>query len=286
MKQLPPICFIIGFLAVSADAGPVEAAIMAAMRLSEQPSYSWVATIADDARTYDIHGQTIRGSYSRVKMPVINSVRRRLGRSVTDPQIEMIFRGNVACVIQTERGWKRPDELRRSDFAEGEWSQLTAPSRHAAPLGGYPPMTPNRGSILRAPSSSRRSSGSERNYSNLQLAVSHPHEELGVIVGSHRDFTVEGEVASGTLTDLGAQLLLVRDGQETITPLRASGTFKLWLRNGAVIKYQVRLEGTIEVEMSSGRRQIHVQQITDTVLHDVGTTHFEVPAQAQEKLGA
>ncbi|MGH7956079.1 MAG: hypothetical protein ACREH8_03595 [Opitutaceae bacterium] len=67
---------------------------MAIMRLSDEPSYSWVATVADDARTYDIFGRTIRGGYTHVTMPVINTVRRKLGRSVTDTEIDLIFRGN------------------------------------------------------------------------------------------------------------------------------------------------------------------------------------------------
>ena len=36
-----------------AFAGPREAAIVAAMKLSEQPNYSWTTTVTDDARTYD-----------------------------------------------------------------------------------------------------------------------------------------------------------------------------------------------------------------------------------------
>ena len=44
-------------------------------------------------------------------MPLINSVRRRLGRGATDSQAEIIFRGNVNCVIATDEGWKSVDEL-------------------------------------------------------------------------------------------------------------------------------------------------------------------------------
>ena len=124
----------------------------------------------------------------------------------------------------------------------------------------------------------------ERNYSNLQLAISPPHEELGVIVSSHSEFKVEGDVVSGTLTDLGAQLLLVRDGQHTLTPVRAAGAFKLWLREGAVAKYQVRLEGILSIETPNGRRQIAVHQVTNTIVTAVGTTTFELPEQARLKL--
>jgi hypothetical protein len=131
-----------------------------------------------------------------------------------------------------------------------------------------------------------RRDGKDTPYSNLQLGISHPHEELGVIVGSYQELKVEGDVVTGSLTDLGAQLLLVRDGQKYIEPLRAAGTFKLWLRNGMVAKYQVTLEGVLRIHVQSGRRQVEVHQVTDTVLKDVGTTTLDVPDQARAKLGA
>lgn len=286
MKRLFPVCVAAGCLGSAALAGPVESAIMAAMRLSDQPNYTWVATISDDARTYDVVGRTTRGGFTRVTMPVINSVRRQLGRSVTDTQVEFIFQGNVACVVETEAGWARPDELSRLNLEGAESDNPPATTGHAPLLGGTRSTTGRiHGSVIPAPRPGGGRDARDRAYSNLQLALSHPHEELGVIVSSHVEFKVEGDVVTGTLSDRGAQLLLVRDGQDNITPLRASGTFKLWIRDGMVTKFQVRLEGTLTVQLPSGRRQINVTQYTDTVVKDVGTTVFEVPTQARVKLG-
>jgi hypothetical protein len=92
-------------------------------------------------------------------------------------------------------------------------------------------------------------------------------------------------VVSGTLTDVGARLLLVRDGQKEITPLRATGTFKLWVHNGGVAKFQIRLEGRLLVHAGGSSRQIMVNQTSETVLKDVGKTHVEIPAEAKYKLG-
>lgn len=279
MKRLLAVC-LVTLGAVVMRGGPAESAIMATMRLSEKPNYSWVTVVSDDARTYDIDGKTVRGGFTRVKMPVINSVRRRLGRSVTDTRIDMIFKGNVACVIETDEGWMTPEEL--PPPPETEDDILFSPATGHSPLGA--------GSLAKATVIRRGNKrpdpreNEERNYSNLQLAISPPHEELGVIVGSHQDFKVEGEVVTGTLTDLGAQLLLVRDGQKEIVPLRAAGTFKLWLRDGLVSKYQVRLEGVLTIDTPRGRRQVQVHQISDTTVKDVGTTTFEVPMQARNKL--
>ena len=274
---------LVSWLGVAAlHGGPTDAAIMAAVRLSEKSNYSWVATVSDDARTYDIDGKTVRGGFTRVKMPAINTVRRRLGRSVTDTRIDMIFRGNVACVIETEKGWLTPDELPPPEDAEGDL--LLIPATGHAPIGGSTRGGLGRTTVVRRGKQPDPREREERRYSNLQLAISHPHEELGVIVGSHQEFNVDGDVVTGTLTDLGAQLLLVRDGQKDITPLRAAGTFKLWLRDGLVAKYQVRLEGVLSVDTPNGRRQVEVHQTTDTIVKDVGTTTVDVPAQARVKL--
>lgn len=272
MKWFPVLGCALPFLSPHAGAGPVEDAILAAMRLSEQANYSWVTTVTDDARTYEIFGRTVRGGYSRVKMPVINSLRRQLGRSVTDTQIEFIFRGNVACVVETEHGWRRPDEL-----------PLLPPEDPTA--GASSATAGSRGSIVRPPPAPPARTDAPRAYSNLQLGLSHPHEDLGVIVASHESLTVEEGVVSGTLTDLGARLLLVRDGQEKITPLRAAGTFTLWLRGDAIVKYRLQLHGSLSVQLPGGPRTLEVNQVSVTTVTDAGTTSFTVPEEARARLG-
>ena len=140
--------------------------------------------------------------------------------------------------------------------------------------------------MLTTSGESRKSEEGPTAYSNLQLAISHPHEDLGVIVSGHTNFKVEGDTATGTLTELAAQLLLVHDGQNEISPVRAEGTFKLWLRGGMVVKYQVQLQGVLSVESRAGRREISVQQTTVTQIKNVGATAFDVPDQARSKLGS
>ncbi|MDO8541235.1 MAG: hypothetical protein Q7S40_12425 [Opitutaceae bacterium] len=285
------VCLLAGIAVVALRAGPVETSIVAAMRLSEQPNYTWISTIEDDARSYEISGKTVRGGVTLVKMPMVNAVRQRLGRAVNDTEIEAIFRGNQRFVLRTDDGWKTLDELPRPSTRDAKASRMPAPPRvytGMGIMGGTPTQLSITGSAL--PSSARRvhRHGANRPgmpYSNLQLGVSHPHEDLGVIVGSHAEWKVDGDIVSGTLTDLGAQLLLVRDGHEEITPLGAAGTFKLWIRNGIVTRYQLRLEGLLSVSSRYGDSQVEVHQTSDTVLKEIGTTGFEVPAEARLKLG-
>jgi len=265
-------------------AGPREDAIVALMRLADQPNYTWVTTVSDDARTYDIEGRTVRGSFTRVKMPVINTVRRRLGRAVTDTQIEFIFLGNVACAVESEHGWVKPDELPPPPEEADDYVPFGTP-QNPITLGAPGSLSGGviKGTVVR-PRRPKPDEAQVRGYSNLQLAISHPHEDLGVIVGSHAEFHVEGDAVGGTLTDSGAQLLLVRDGQRQITPVRASGTFKVWFRDGLPVKYQLRLDGVLIVETPTSRRQVAVRQHSDTVIRDVGRTSFVVPDQAVVRL--
>lgn len=272
--------------AAFAHAGPAEDAIVAAMRLSEQPSYSWVSTVVDDARTYDITAQTMRGGYTCVKMPVINSVRRRLGRTATDTIANFIFKGNERCVLETEKGWQLVDELPPYVEEGSELERAVAAAASAAPTRSRSVLAPigGRVTVPVVAGRKRNSHPDDRGYSNLQLAIAHPHEDLSVIVSAHEEWRVEGDVVSGSLTDLGAQLLLVRDGQKDIDPRQARGTFKLWIKDGMVSRFQVKLEGLLVITTRNGRNEVRVNQTATTVVKDIGTTRFEVPPEARLKL--
>ena len=117
----------------------------------------------------------------------------------------------------------------------------------------------------------------------LQFGVTHPHEELEIIVSSFTTMDVSGDVVTGTLSPLGAALLLVRAEQIDVEPLAAEGQFKLWLDRGALIKYQLKLEGVV---MFDGGRKTHVHVRAHTTLKDIGTTQVNVPDAAREKLRA
>lgn len=282
--NLPALnCVALACLAGSSlFAGPVDDGIVIAMRLSERPNYSWTSIVDDDARTYDIVGKTSPDGFTQVRMPIVNSIRRRLGRGATDNLVDAIFRGNVECVLATDTGWKTIEELPivrdtepilGTDGMGDPGSILTTPGA----------VTGGGGSILPLPKGDDERG--RRVYSNLQMGISHPHEDLGVIVSSGTELRASGEVLTGTLTELGAQLLLVRDGQPEITPEQGAGTFTIWMRAGMVQRFQVKLEGVLAIKTGLGTKRVTVNQTTHTVIRDVGTTRVEVPAEARRKLG-
>ena len=120
----------------------------------------------------------------------------------------------------------------------------------------------------------------KRPYSNAQFGVSHPHDELAIIVSSHTEIKADGDSFVGTLSDIGAQLLLGREGQNQIQPLAGAGSFRLRIKDGLVVKYQVQLEGIFLVE----KKRVHVHQSASTSISNIGATSVELVPELQRKL--
>lgn len=259
-----------GAIAATTFAGsPSDHAIIAAMKLADQPNYSWTTSVTDDVRSYDIEGKTTRGDWTWLRLPMVKSIAERMGRDA-GTEAEAIFRGSDAFVIHTSEGWKTLTEVPR-----------VRPARPTGGRGGtsgnaHAPFTPAGGIMIPLSGPASR-----RGYSNAQFALSRPHEELAVIVSSHTEMKVEGDHVSGSLSDIGAQLLLVHAGQDHIEPLAAEGMFELIIRDGLVRRYRLRLEGILLI----GKKRILVRQTSETVITNVGATRFELPEEARRKLG-
>jgi hypothetical protein len=262
----------------------LDTAIVAMMKLAEVPSYSWICSINDDAQTYEIEGKTQSDGYTWQRQPMPKTIARRLGRAAGH-QLESIFSGPLRYVVQTESGWRTLNELpqQHSDWTQDEWLYIAVPPTRTADMSADETDTFGLPASVYLPVLKQQQEEDKgKIYSNAQFALSLPHEELAVIVSSHATFEISGDTVSGTLTDIGAQLLLVHDGHEYIVPVFAGGRFKLWLKGGVVEKYTVELAGIVVVE----RKPIYVRQKATTVVKDIGKTRLDVPADARRKLGA
>lgn len=266
---------------VTGTSSPLDRVVIAAMKLSEENNYSWITTVADDAGTYDVEGKTATGSYTWQRQPIPDSIAPRLGRDA-ERELDAFFLGKQRFVIRTGAGWQTLAELprRNGDWVEQNETQYVAiPAPPDLNLDGMISTDPWAApSVIYVPVPREEN---PRPHSNYQFALSLPHEELAIIVSSYVDLSVDGDTASGSLSDLGARLLLVHDGHEYIKPLVAAGTFKLWLKDGRVAKYRLELAGVVKVK----RKQILVQQRMSTILENVGSTAFEIPAEVRRKLG-
>ncbi len=274
LASLAVLSAVTGLRALSSDT-----AIVAAMKLPEAANYTWTTRVDDDARSYTVDGQTDRaGDLSLVTMPMVATVRRRAGTGTanSDNLSTVLFKGDENFGVQVDSGWKTADEL--------------ASTTDGSVRGGYPGGSdgvPRRGRRGAGgfPGAGSRNGRPPPAYSNLQKTLSRPHEEIGIIVATVADLKIDGEIASGTLSDTAAKLLLVHPGQKEITPLKASGTFRFWLKDGALVKYEVKLEGTLAVMNRGDRHEIEVHQTSLTEIQHVGTTKFDVPDEARKKLG-
>lgn len=270
-------------LTVALHASSIESAIVAAMQLSAAANYSWHCTVTDDAGTYKIEGKTEHTGFTWQRQPMPKLIARRLGRGASY-DLEAFFHGPQAYVILTENGWQKLEELpkRHPDWTDqNEFIYATVPALRSADMPADEQATdplglPQHAYIL-LPQSEKES---DRVYSNAQFALALPHEQLGVIVSSYDELAVNNNIATGTLSDLGARLLLVHDGHEYIRPVTAGGRFKLWLTPQRVEKFSVDLAGVVLV----GRRAIYVRQTSTTEIKAVGSTTVNVPAEARRRL--
>ena len=296
-----------GLLALAGQvfAGPVESAIVAAMRLPEAPTYGWRTEVADDARTYEITGVTERaGEYSLITMPVPVTGGRRAARGPVNSSgsstVTAWFKGSVDCVVQTGEGWVRLADLGVSSGRDqGPGSGGGQRRRGGGGFGGPPGSGGIGGGMGGGGGGGRgsrggggfpggaedRGDGNARAFSNVQNTLSRPHEEIAIIIAGASGMKAEGEVVSGTLSDTAAKLLLVHEGQRDRVPLQAAGTFRLWVRGGALVKYETKLEGRLQVDDSAGRREVKVNQTATTTLSEVGTAKVEVPPDVRKRLG-
>jgi len=275
MMTPAPLWLLLGLTAATLRAGPVENAIVAAMKLSEASNYTWFTEVEDDARSYVIAGQTDLNAevdLSLVNLPLVAAIRRGTGRGGgnSDNQATALFRGSDRIVIETRDGWKTPEELAAAGRAAASQRRPVAGRR------------PSRGGSA---ATAGRGRPSPPAYSNLQLTLSRPHEELGIIIAGYSAIQVEPDGVSGTLSPTSAGLLLVKPGQEKILPVRAEGRFRLWLKDGVLVKFHVALEGVISVETAGQRHEIAVNQTATTTVSRVGTTRFDVPLDAWKRLG-
>lgn len=267
---------LLGLLAPVASAGVADQLLIAASRVAEQPNYTWQATVVDDLRTYEITGRTEIGGLTWMRLPMVRSVARRLGREA-GVQIEAVFCPAGRAVLHTERGWKALEELPRK---HRDWRERPVSYYDRPPLVAWQPAFLGLESESTACETMLQVSSEP--YSHGQFSAIRPHEDLALIVSEATELKSEGQIVTGTLGEMVARLLLVREGDETLTPLAALGRFALELRGGTITRYTVWLDGVLATDDIPVRVR---QQIT-TVISQPGRSEVAVPEEARLKLGS
>jgi hypothetical protein len=171
-------------------------------------------------------------------------------------QVSSTFQDNTSTgymkgkkvVVKTDEGWKSSDEL-------GDGG------------GGFDPNT-----------------FMVRRLQNLKA----PSAELQDLVSKAGELKKDGDVISGDLTKEGAESLLAggfgfggRRGGNRPPPKDAKGSLKVWLKDGAVAKYEFKVTGKVDFQ----GEERDTERTTTTEIKDVGATKVELPDEAKKKLG-
>ena len=119
------------------------------------------------------------------------------------------------------------------------------------------------GRLARLAELSRREVPSEFFYGAAELAA------------AAKELKKDGDAYSGDLTEAGAKAQF-RFG----TASNAKGSVKFWLKDGALSKYEFKVQGKVDFNGN----EVDVDRATTVEIKDVGTTKVEVPEGAKKKL--
>jgi len=118
-----------------------------------------------------------------------------------------------------------------------------------------------------------------------------PAETVKDLISKTKDLKDADGGLAGDLTEEGAKGALTFGGRgrrgggggggNNAGPENAKGTLKVWLKDGAISKYQFHVSGTVQ---GRGGDPMDVDRTTTVEFSDVGSTKVEVPAEVAKKL--
>jgi hypothetical protein len=111
-----------------------------------------------------------------------------------------------------------------------------------------------------------------------------PAAEVEEMAGKTTGLKKVDDAFVGDLTEEAAKGLLTfgpgRGGGDGPSVSNAKGSVKIWVKEGVVAKYEVKVQGTV----SFNGNDRDIDRITKVEIKDVGTAKVEVPEDAKKKL--
>ena len=102
-----------------------------------------------------------------------------------------------------------------------------------------------------------------------------PAVQVGDPVAASKELKKEGDVYSAEMTEEGVKKQF-RFGE----PKNPKGSVKFWLKDGALVKFEVK----VEAKMEFNGNEFDASRTTTTEIKDVGTTKVKVPEAAKKKI--
>jgi len=94
------------------------------------------------------------------------------------------------------------------------------------------------------------------------------------------DGVLSGDLKEGAVNEMLLLGVRRREGQDPPKTSDTKGAVKFWLKDGALSKYQVHIEGKV----TNGDRVNEINRTLITEIKDPGTTKIELPADATQKM--
>ena len=291
MKRGSSLLFsvLLGSATAFVRADQTDDAIVAAMKLSTAVSYSWATAISQNSRHLEIDGKTSADGYSLLTFVGYSAggVAASAAKSGAGGGVNTVFLGDNKYVVENNGNWVVPSDV-SSAPAPAETSNRTAASTGGA-SGTRGKRNRGVGGGTGAPGQRRPSGSGEADASSsgvspkLPAGVNLPHEELAIVAANYAEMHVEEGGVSGKLTEWGADLLIEPPGWTQSPPDKAAGTFRLWIKDGMVTKYELKL--TAETGPGGAMVKGGLSETISVEITDVGTTNVKVPPAAKLKLG-
>jgi len=151
--------------------------------------------------------------------------------------------------VKTQEGWKSIEELTASQGGGGQQGQM-------------------RGMFM---------ARTLRNYKA-------PAAEVEALAAKAKELKKSDDAITSALTEEGAKELLTRGrGRTGQAPEAkdAQGTIKIWIKDGALVKYQYQVKGKVAGRDGNERE---IDRTTTVEIKDVGTTKLTVPDEVKKLL--
>lgn len=127
--------------------------------------------------------------------------------------------------------------------------------------------------------------GGQRRGGGMFRGTVPPAEQVARLVDSAKELKETDGSITGTLTAeaVAENLSFGGRGGQTPAPKNASGDVKFWLKDGALVKYQLHVKGTVAGRDGEERE---VERTTTTEIKNVGSTKVTIPEEAKKKFKA
>ena len=94
------------------------------------------------------------------------------------------------------------------------------------------------------------------------------------------DGALSGELKEEALNEMLLFGSRRREGDDAPKTSDAKGSVKFWLKDGAISKYEISIQGKV----TAGERSRDINRTMTTEIKDIGTTKIEVPEEAKQKI--